>query len=482
MNTFLFYDIETSGLNPAFDQILTFASIRTDLRLNEIEKQSITIRLREDIVPSPKAFLTHGLTFKELEQGICEYEAAKIIHHEVNRPGTISLGYNSLGFDDVFLRFFFYRNLFDPYSHQYSQGCSRMDMLPITVLYRLFNPSRLKWPVNADQSEGDKPEAKPSLKLELISKENAFITSGRAHEAMADVEAVIAVGKSFIKDKKIWEYTTNFFNKAKEDIRINNIKEDFLVQNRHFRICLMLSASFGPDQNYMIPVIHLGRSNVYKNQSLWLRLDSDDVIGLNGGLDVSETNVIRKKNADAYIILPALDRFWRRLPEVSKHLSNENYKVIQQNGQRLFQLIQYHSEFKYPFVPDLDLDAALYQDGFFNVKEKKDIRKLHQAINNTNFDILDGLKSHRIQKLGQRILLRNFNDNLPSGAQNDFYCYLERLKSTKVEDQILGYKNDAKYNLKNASDELLEIESSLSNQNEEQEKMMAWLKSYLEEL
>jgi len=27
MKTFLLYDIETSGLNPAFDQVLTFATI-----------------------------------------------------------------------------------------------------------------------------------------------------------------------------------------------------------------------------------------------------------------------------------------------------------------------------------------------------------------------------------------------------------------------------------------------------------------------
>ncbi|MCD4720213.1 MAG: exodeoxyribonuclease I, partial [Desulfobacula sp.] len=67
MKTYLFYDIETSGLNHAFDQILTFACIRTDLVLNEIDRQTITIRLRKDIVPSPRAFLTHGLTYNELE-------------------------------------------------------------------------------------------------------------------------------------------------------------------------------------------------------------------------------------------------------------------------------------------------------------------------------------------------------------------------------------------------------------------------------
>ena len=35
--TYLFYDIETTGLNKAFDQVLQFAAIRTDRQLNEIE-------------------------------------------------------------------------------------------------------------------------------------------------------------------------------------------------------------------------------------------------------------------------------------------------------------------------------------------------------------------------------------------------------------------------------------------------------------
>jgi exodeoxyribonuclease I len=67
-----------------------------------------------------------------------EYQAARVLHTLFNTPDTLSLGYNSLGFDDEFLRFLFYRNLLDPYSHQYAANCSRADILPVAALFKIF--------------------------------------------------------------------------------------------------------------------------------------------------------------------------------------------------------------------------------------------------------------------------------------------------------------------------------------------------------
>ncbi len=123
MNTYLFYDLETTGLNRAFDQVLQFSSIRTDLAFNELERHSINVSLRRDVIPSPEAMIVHGIDFTAVDGGLPELEAITEIHRLLNRPGTISLGYNTLGFDDEFLRFSFYRNLLPPYTHQFHQGC-----------------------------------------------------------------------------------------------------------------------------------------------------------------------------------------------------------------------------------------------------------------------------------------------------------------------------------------------------------------------
>jgi exodeoxyribonuclease-1 len=49
---FVFYDTETTGTNPAFDQILQFGAIRTDDDLNELERFEIRCRLLPHVVPS----------------------------------------------------------------------------------------------------------------------------------------------------------------------------------------------------------------------------------------------------------------------------------------------------------------------------------------------------------------------------------------------------------------------------------------------
>ena len=45
MQTYLFYDLETTGLNKSFDQILQFAAIRTDLNLKELKRYELKIKL-----------------------------------------------------------------------------------------------------------------------------------------------------------------------------------------------------------------------------------------------------------------------------------------------------------------------------------------------------------------------------------------------------------------------------------------------------
>ena len=59
---FAFYDFETTGTSPSFDQPLQFAAILTDDDFNEIERVNLRCRLAPHILPSPMAMAVTGIT------------------------------------------------------------------------------------------------------------------------------------------------------------------------------------------------------------------------------------------------------------------------------------------------------------------------------------------------------------------------------------------------------------------------------------
>ena len=66
---YLFYDLETSGTNLAFDQIYQFGAILTNESFKELERQEIFIKQRPDVVCSPGAMKTAPCLEKETCRG-----------------------------------------------------------------------------------------------------------------------------------------------------------------------------------------------------------------------------------------------------------------------------------------------------------------------------------------------------------------------------------------------------------------------------
>ena len=131
MSSFLFYDLETFGLDSSFDRISQFAAIRTDAELNEIgEPVDLLVQPPMDALPSPGASLvTRTTPWANMERGIKESEAMRRIHALMAEPGTCSLGHNTYRFDDAFMRNGFYRNFLPVYDREWRNGNSRFDTL-----------------------------------------------------------------------------------------------------------------------------------------------------------------------------------------------------------------------------------------------------------------------------------------------------------------------------------------------------------------
>lgn len=198
--TFFFYDLETSGISPREQRIMQFAGQRTNLELKPIdEPENILIKITPDIVPEPDAVILTGITPQQtLADGITEAEFLQHFTEKIATPGTIFVGYNTVRFDDEFMRYLHYRNFHDPYEWQWQDGRSRWDILDVVRMVRALRPDGITWPFA--------PDGKPSNRLELLTNVNG-LDHQMAHDALSDVHATIAVASLLrSKQQKMFEY------------------------------------------------------------------------------------------------------------------------------------------------------------------------------------------------------------------------------------------------------------------------------------
>ena len=205
--SFLFYDLETFGSDPRRSRIAQFAAIRTDADLNQIEEPvSFFVQPADDLLPSPAATLITGITpQRALREGVNEAEAFARIFEEMARPETCTLGYNSLRFDDEFVRHGLFRNFFEPYEREWRGGNCRWDLLDVMRLAHALRPEGIEWPRREDGAT--------SFKLEHLATANDA-REGEAHEALSDVCALIALARR-LRDAqpRLWDYALRLRDK-----------------------------------------------------------------------------------------------------------------------------------------------------------------------------------------------------------------------------------------------------------------------------
>lgn len=186
--TFFWYDLETSGTDSIRDRILQFAGQRTDPDLNPIEAPiDLTVRPTQDALLDPDAMAITGLDPRRLEaEGCSEFELTEQVLGQFQRPETCVVGYNSLSFDDEFIRQTLFRNLRDPYAREWQGGNSRWDVLGLMRMAYALRPEGLTWAY--------KDNGRPSFTLVDLAVANG-IEHVKAHDALSDIEATIGVAK-----------------------------------------------------------------------------------------------------------------------------------------------------------------------------------------------------------------------------------------------------------------------------------------------
>lgn len=434
--TFFFYDLETSGLSGRDDRIMQFAGIRTDESLEPIgEPYNVLVKLPDDTLPSPEAALVTGITPQSTQaDGRTEAEFAKLLVNEIFIPNTITVGFNNIRFDDEFIRHLLWRNFYDPYEWAWSEARSRWDMLDVVRMTRALRPEGIEWPVDAD--------GKPTNRLELLTKAN-HIDHLKAHDALSDVEALIAIAKLIQgKQPQLFDYLLKLREK-KEVQRLINLddKRPFVYtsgryDNEHGKTTIAFPLTAAPNGNVL----------VYD-----LRYDPTDFTGLKKSeLEKNLYAPYKERQTEGFKKLPVKILQFNRAPAVApvgvleqadgwNKISIEQTTVITHMKSLLS-----HPEFaetlrtifenKPEYKKSDERESQLY-DSFVGDRDKMRIEAVRNATADQLVDFKPEFQDERLPELLIHYKARSF----PMSLTEDEQAAWEDWRNTRLQRQLPGF-------------------------------------------
>jgi exodeoxyribonuclease I len=413
--SFFWYDLETSGISPRSGRIMQFAGQRTDMNLEPVgEPVNLLVRLSEDVLPDPDAIMVTGITPQvTLQDGMTEAEFLRIFYEEVATPDTIFVGYNTVRFDDEFIRFLNYRNFYDAYAWQWQDGKSRWDLLDVVRMTRALRPDGINWPMTDD--------GKPTNRLELITKLNG-LDHEHAHDALNDVLASIAVAKLIRgKQPKLFDWLLG--------LRDKKAVKKFVTEKKTF----VYSSGKYANETEKTAVVQLIHNDDHKDGLVYdLRVDPEQF------KDLSPEELMERwsytKDPDAPTRLPVKTMKYNRCPAISPTgvLSDpavqRRLKVTPEQVNTNLAKLNAMPELLANIVRARDLlddergerwkgevadaDAALYDGGFFDDNDKRLMSVIRAAEPTELGALTDDLHDARLKALLPRYKARNYPRHL----------------------------------------------------------------------
>lgn len=396
------------------------------------EPYNLLVALNDDTLPSPDALMVTGITpQKTVEEGYTEAQFTQMLSEEIFTPDTIAVGFNNIRFDDEFIRHVLWRNFHDPYEWSWKDGRSRWDLLDVVRLTRALRPEGIKWPLDA--------KGEPSNRLELITSANG-IAHENAHDALADVTALIAVTK-LIKQKQpqLYDYLLKMRDKkvVQQLVNVDDKKPFVYASGRYDKEFAKTTVAFP------LTTSRNGGVVVYD-----LRYDPAPFVGL------SQEELAKKifasweeRQAEDFVKLPVKELQYNRCPAVAP------LGVLEQgDGWRKISLdlatVQKHQDMllKYPdFAEKLrgifenkpafkklpDPETQLY-DGFLNDRDRLRVEAVRNADERELADFHPEFQDERLAPLLLHYKARNF----PRSLSEDDLAQWETWRAQRLQTQL----------------------------------------------
>lgn len=447
--SFLFYDLETFGLDSRSDRIAQAALVRTDMNLRPVSDPTVLLcRIAPDYLPSPESCLVTGITpQRTLKEGINEFDFITRLNEEFSVPDTVTVGFNNIAFDDEFVRNTLYRNLMDPYEREWMNGCSRWDVLDLVRAVHDFRPDGINFLHR-------KENGNPSFKLVHLTEDNNIPQEG-AHDALVDVYATINVVR-LIREKQPALFDFYFTHRQKNTI---NSMLDTLTGKPVMYTCQSFTNEFGASRPISPLALDRGRSSAVFCADLTkdphLLLDADTAF---------QALVRVTTNRCPYIapisILTGVREVQERL-HIDLKAMQENLDFIRAHKAEILRVINDNGEKKPHADQNLDVDLRIYADSFYSDSDRTAMKLINSYPPQRKLTSGFHFDSEKVPKLLFRQVARNWPEVLgeneriqwknycatrilqPLGRNPDYNTYMrqiqDRLESmgTQARDKLV---------------------------------------------
>lgn len=411
--SFVLYDVETTGLAKRFDQIVQFAAVRTDSDLNITERFETRCRLMPHVIPSPEALHVTGLRIGHLTNPALKshFEMVGELRGKLQSwCPALFLGFNSLSFDEEFLRQAFYTCLHDAYVTN-TQGSSRADVLSLCRMTAALRPDVLK---PARDAAG-----RPVFKLKPLAEANG-VAVAVAHDAVMDVLTMHALCRLIrARAPEVWSQFMRFSQKASV--------ESFITDEDVF----LVSETIG-NEHRTRAVTRIGQHSeqAIRHYCLDLAADIDHLMGLSQ----DELDALCKTAARPIVIVrsnlaPTLWALYDATPEHLAPLDEAEaiarMQQVRNDAAFLGRLRRAAQAAEKVYPPSPHVEEQLYQGSFPPPQDKAIMARFHAA----PWEQREGLAHQLSDTRYRRLAMRSIYFERP---------HLLSLDSRQLRDQEIG--------------------------------------------
>ena len=391
------YDFETTGRNSVWDQIIQVGAVLTNENLEEIDSYESSCLLKPGTIPEPGALMVNEQIPGEGTQ-LTHYSFVKLMWQKftdwINTYGPIAfVGYNSVNFDEEFLRRTLYKNLFPPFlttAQNFGNPGKRGDIINLARTANVFYPGTLKTTFNE--------KGKEVYKLGQLVRDNVssgIATTLKFHNALDDVRGTIEIAR-IVKNQapKLWVAALKTMNKKDVFEFVHN--ENIVLSSEFY---------FGTARTYIVALVCEGLKGTLKTFDL--RNDPSQFIGLDYQelkriIMGAKPKIIRSIIPNKHPILMRAEPEWIKLINGYEDIGIEE---LRRRANLIKDNIEFHSQLKRILLEeqeeteqdqsDKEPEECIYSYGFAGPQEKDLMIKFHSSSWQGKLEIAEQFKNLR---------------------------------------------------------------------------------------